>query len=490
MAVATDVEDELEELQCRNWAELRGNHPVTFVELKDRRNIFLQTGEFVCLRHPIPVTIKLLNGNHLSFHATVGRILHVSNDRKEESQSVLLNLLVRKTEFPQFPYGPATAPPDRTYLLFPEELVWTNVVKHVHSSCLQSEAFVFRQEFILDRDGGFCFGMANAFFVRFRLGCDAAKWGPIPDLFNSGFQAFPHYDCYSKRGWDNVLLLSRLISTELSRSSIGQSTRQTKIIDYSVAQWSYLSYRLYTPEVGDATEKVGVSTNLYPRKNGTKEIIKVRITKYTHRIDTESKFGLLQCVLGKPGITIGLRMPNPRAPKLKARDDFGFTAQRATVGDTFNLFQPLADESVDGTTHRPKHCGIDFHFDEAKMKLKVSLRFRKAMPGDGYIQNLFGLAPALNIAPEDSDGTSSDLSDDENKEEEMEEAPQQAVVIRLLDLLGTDDYLLRVRRVLNHRTHVVVVVQESTHVDFVVGSERVLTMDEAVELYREYHNIY
>jgi hypothetical protein len=112
------------------------------------------------------------------------------------------------------------------------------------------------------------------------------------------------------------------------------------------------------------------------------------------------------------------------------------------------------------------------------------------MPGNGYIRNLFGLAPAPNIAPEGSDGTSSDSLDDENKKESMEEAPQQVVVIRLLDLLGMDDYLLRVHRVLNLRTHVVVVVQESTHLDFVVGSERVLTMDEAVKLYRQYHNIY
>jgi hypothetical protein len=113
------------------------------------------------------------------------------------------------------------------------------------------------------------------------------------------------------------------------------------------------------------------------------------------------------------------------------------------------------------------------------------------MPGDGHVRQLFGLAP-LNIpvdclGDDDSDGSTSDSSKEEEQEEDV---PQPAILLQRLDLLGNDDYLLRVRRVLNLRTHVVVTVQESTHSDFVVGSERVLTMVEAVELYHEYHDIY
>jgi hypothetical protein len=204
------------------------------------------------------------------------------NDPKEGSQ-VELNFLVSKTEFPQFPYAAATPPADRTYLLFPKELVWTNVVKLVLSSFLQLEAFVFPlDEFMLEGDGGYSFGMVNAFLVRYRLGCNQAHWAPLPSFVDSDFKAFPHIHCCSKGAWDKLLCLSWLISMELSWSSIGQSTRQTKIIDYSIAEWSYLSYRL----LGDANKKEGVSTNLFPRKNGTKEIIKVRLTKFTHLIDT------------------------------------------------------------------------------------------------------------------------------------------------------------------------------------------------------------
>ena len=479
--------DVVDELHCRNWAELQlqGDRPVTFVELAHRRNIFLQTGEFVCLRDPIPFTIQLLNGSFLSYNATVGRILHVENDPKEGSL-VQLNLLAGKSQFPHFPDNNATPPPpaDRTYLLFPTELVWTNSVMLISPNCLQLEAFVFCPEFILEGAGGLSFGMANAYYVRYRLGCEDAHWSPLPPFLNSGFQAFPHYDCYSKRAWDNLLSLSRLISTELSRSSIGQSTRQTKIIDYSRSQWAYLSQRLGSP-----FEKEGVSTTLFPRKNGTKEITKVRLTKLTHRIDTASKFALLQSILGQPGITTGLRMPNPRAPKMKARDQFGFAAQRASIGDTFNLFLPLTEQSVDGTTHRPKHRGIDLHFDESKMKMKVSLRFRRAMPGDGHIRQLFGLSPLDSDGSDDIGGSSSSSSLSDVEEEEVEVAPPP-VLLKRTDLLGNDNYLLRVRRVLNLRTHVVVSVQESSDADIVVGSERMLTMDEAVLLYREYHNVY
>jgi hypothetical protein len=99
------------------------------------------------------LTIPLLDGRTLSFNATIGLILHVLNDPKKGSE-VELNLLVCKTEFPQFPYVVTAPPADHNYLLFPKELVRTsNVVKLFLSSFLLSEAFVFRQVFVLEGDG-------------------------------------------------------------------------------------------------------------------------------------------------------------------------------------------------------------------------------------------------------------------------------------------------------------------------------------------------
>jgi hypothetical protein len=141
----------------------------------------------LCLRNLVPVTIKLLNGKALSFNATIGQILNVLNVPNEGSQ-VEPNLFIRKTEFLQFPYAVASPPADRTYLLFPKELVWTNDVKLVISNCFQSEAFVFQQdEFLLGGDGGFSFGMVNAYFVRYCMGCNQAHWAPIPTVSDSGF---------------------------------------------------------------------------------------------------------------------------------------------------------------------------------------------------------------------------------------------------------------------------------------------------------------
>jgi hypothetical protein len=84
------------------------------------------------------------------------------------------------------------------------------------------------------------------------------------------------------------------------------------------------------------------------------------------------------------------------------------------------------------------------------------------MPGDGHFRQLFGLAPLnipVDLCDDDSDGSSCDSF----KEEVPLEVPQQAVLLQRMDLLGNDDYLLRVRHVLNLRSHVIVAIQESTH---------------------------
>jgi hypothetical protein len=79
--------------------------------------------------------------------------------------------------------------------------------------------------------------------------------------------------------------------------------------------------------------------------------------------------------------------------------------------DTFILFLPLPEELVDGNTHQPKHFGIDFHFDKAKKKMKVSLCFCRVMLGNVHIQQLFGLAPSIVMVDfllDDLDGSLND----------------------------------------------------------------------------------
>ena len=90
----------------------------------------------------------------------------------------------------------------------------------------------------------------------------------------SGFSPFAHYDSYSKRAWDNLVCLSRLISYKLGRSSITQSSRQNRLIDYSLADWNYLRHCLTIPATDTCIEKEGITTLLFIRRNGTKEILK------------------------------------------------------------------------------------------------------------------------------------------------------------------------------------------------------------------------
>jgi hypothetical protein len=90
-----------------------------------------------------------------------------------------------------------------------------------------------------------------------------------------------------------------------------------------------------------------------------------------------------------------------------------------------------------------------------------------------------------------SDKTDSSDSETNNlSNEDTDEVPlpiEQLVHLNVNDLIGNDEYLLRVRRILNARTHVVVVVVESEHAAFVVGLERILTIAQAQALYVAYN---
>jgi hypothetical protein len=128
---------------------------------------------------------------------------------------------------------------------------------------------------------------------------------------------------------------------------------------------------------------------------------------------------------------------------------------------------------VDGTTHRPRNPGVDFKYDPIKRELRVAFRFRRAAPHDHAVLALVGNLPATG----DDNSSGSDESHD------------HGLVLGEGDHLGNDDYLLTVRRVLSNSTHVVVDVVESQDFNFTVGSERILTMATALNLYRQYNDM-
>jgi hypothetical protein len=464
------------EVFTRTWAQVKRQHPRSFLQLAGRREHYVGTGEFVCLRRPIFFTANRgPNCQAETLQSTVARVLSVENHTEEREVEVWLNLLVAAKDFPAFPLAPVAPPNQRTYIQFPPEIIWTNTAVLLQASEVISEAFVFRLHHILFKDGGMCYGMENAFFARLRWDRDTFELSGIPEVLGSGFEPFPYSDCYTRRQWENLLRIARLISFEIARSSISQSTRQSKKVHCTKTMWDYLRYRL-EPQV-DIKERLGVSTILYLRKNGTKEVIKCRVVKETLRLDTSSLFALLQSVLGQ-SITLGLRNPSPRAPKLRGQESLSHIALRSSKEDSFNVFFPLPEISMDGLTHRPRHRGVDFHFDSNRRELRIAFRFRRASPYDTTVTDYMAMQSPATGADPDADESSA-----------SEEAPEPEIVIQVGDHLGNDHYVCCVKRVLNRSTHVVVDVVESTDTNFVVGVERMLTMEHALALYRQYNDL-
>ena len=124
-------------------------------------------------------------------------------------------------------------------------------------------------------------------------------------------------------------------------------------------------------------------------------------------------------------------------PSLCVADNYKWSFVLAGKNDTVNLFLPLPAESLDGTSHRAHHRGIDFMYDPSpKPEGRLSLRFRKSDLSDPVVRQV------LNLDPLESDD--SDYDDDD---------------IRIVEgtLLGDDYVVYRVRRVLMNDMHVAVV---------------------------------
>jgi hypothetical protein len=186
-------------------------------------------------------------------------------------------------------------------------------------------------------------------------------------------------------------------------------------------------------------------------------------------VDTILKFQKLQGVLGS-AIVIGLRARPPSVPSLRVAKQYKCSFVLAGAKDTVNLFLPLPAQSVDGTSHRAHHRGIDFMYDPGpKPKGRLSLRFRQSDLSDPVVRQVLNLDPLGN---DDVSGSSYD--DDE-------------IDIVEGTLLGNEYAVYRVRRVTNE-THVAVVVLQSEDRNVIVGTEQLLTIDHAKVLYREYHS--
>jgi hypothetical protein len=163
----TEAMDVIHDQSSHAFSDLLPHYPRTFVEINNRRDHFLSSGEFCCLNEPTELVGRaIVEGEEEDvsmLHSTVAWILSVKDNL------VLVNFLVQSSEFPNFPAPPPVPPNNRTYVEFPEELVWTDTIQKIPASHIKGEAFVFHESSILFGDGGMCYGMTNGFFVRLRF---------------------------------------------------------------------------------------------------------------------------------------------------------------------------------------------------------------------------------------------------------------------------------------------------------------------------------
>jgi hypothetical protein len=458
--------------QAHPWDALPIQNPRQCIDLSGRKDHYVVSGEIVMFHDVVAIT-TLISETQVVLHSPVGRILRIEHSATNQPPRALVNLFVFPVDLPFFPLGDPVPPPNRAYLEYPTEVAWSNYVQWLPQDQLVKEAFVFLEEDIKNGSAGFCIGMENAFLVRcfWNHRSDGNVW---TRLFRPAqFQTFPSDDCYSKRAWERLLKLARLIYNELSRSSITQRTSRSDFLDFNSGDWEYLRYRLEADAGVEVVSKRGVTSVPYSRMNGTiKEVIKCRLTKYMIRLDTMPLFESLQRVLGN-SIMVGLRMPTPAAPVMRAQEKTAFSTRRGSTNNSFNLFFELPLVSLDGTTHRPIHRGIDFSYDSVKQKLRVSVRFRRAYPGDPSIMDHLDLDPP----PEDS---SVDSSETDNEDEPFSIEPGLTI--------GSSQVVLRVIRVTAGGSHAICRVVESTSHEYIHGSEKVLTMARARQLYHEYIN--
>jgi hypothetical protein len=438
--------------------------PSCCVGIPGREHSFLHCGEYAVLSEQLEIDADV-EGGPVTLHAKVGRILRITTIG--DSQRILLGLLFFASDFPTPMIRDGGAPPDRRqYVEYPKQVVLSNTVKWIPGATILGEAFVFTAHEVNKGTGSHAVGMENAFHARFqweKKDLEESNFHPIgPEATLESYD-----DSYSRRNWDLLVRVSTLINRELARSSIAQHSSKNIALYLTKAEFQYLKFRMM-PDI-EVYTKNGVSTNIHPRKCAARESVEERSEKQYLRVDTDPKFKKLQGVLGS-AIVIGLRARPPPVPSLLVADDYKWSFVLAGKNDTVNLFFPLPLDSLDGTSHRPRHRGIDFMYDPSpKPEGRLSLRFRKADLSDPIVREVLMLDPL-------------DLDNDESSDYEDDEIDMVEGT-----LIGDDYVVYRVRRVLSNQTHVACLVIQSEDRDVVVQTERIFTMDTARNLYRQYH---
>jgi hypothetical protein len=116
---------EHDETSAHAWADNPIESPPQCMELHGRVDHFVVSGEFVMLRQPVSHKIQYGNDDEQLLHASVGRILRIEHN--PQTSCALVNPIFFPTGLRFFPLAlPADPPRNRTYILFPMEVFWSN----------------------------------------------------------------------------------------------------------------------------------------------------------------------------------------------------------------------------------------------------------------------------------------------------------------------------------------------------------------------------
>jgi hypothetical protein len=129
------------------------------------------------------------------------------------------------------------------------------------------------------------------------------------------------------------------------------------------------------------------------------------------------------------------------------------------------MFYELPELSMDGRTHRPVHRGIDFSYDSLKRKLRVSICFRHAYPGDPSIETYLDLEPS----PAPSEESDDDASDGSDHSSDTSDDNGFSLTEGLV--IGFGNVVLKVRRIVARGTHIICFVVKLGDENYLAGSE-------------------
>jgi len=424
---------------------------------------------FMTGEHVILTVSPVINSRQQS--QIVGQILRVrrSHVKGRPKKEIQVLFYPEESSLPTLPTR--LSPPDsREFVEYPAEVVRTNLVGWVDTGSIVSEAFVFLESSIdsnFQSPFGVSVGMTNAFCLRYR-------WNSSTSCFScvGAHHPFPKNNgtSYSQSRWRLVSDISLHVQRSLWTVSLNQRNSKSFGLSADDSDWAYLKTRLAPIKCHD---RDGMACSKMMRPRGTAEVTKSASTTSRIHIDTFEKIEVLKTVCGN-SITIGPRLPPPKAPSLRggAQVNHSFGSLRTVDFVNCILDLPVADISTEeayrpNTTETPG-IYLSFCLCRRPFQLQGIVRYKRRKVT--YVSVLSELDISL-----ETPATSHEVGVEE-QQFDIEIGTQFQAFNAVFEVDELEE------------NEVVCVVLESENTDFIVDSNRTFTRAEANHHLNMYFN--